>query len=507
MKSKLLLALIVLGFNLQGLAQGVPAFVRDSIDTYVFRARHDWQIPGVAVCIVKDGKVVLSKGYGVKRLRSNDPVDENTLFMIGSNTKAITATAIAMLHEQKKLSLNDKVTKHLHGFRMRDALTTRELMVSDLLSHRIGMETFQGDFMYWTSDLNSAQVLEKFGKLKPMYSLRSKWGYTNAAFVAAGEIINRITGKTWSKYVTDSIFRPLGMNSTIALSKDLPTASNKAFPHSFNHDQQMETIPFCAIDNLAPAASVSSSVADMAKWVIMQLDNGKLNGKQVIPANALTQTKTPFSILGNGGHPFNKSHFALYGLGWFLEEYSGRKIVSHTGGVNGFVTSVTLVPEENLGVVVLTNTDQNAFYEALKWEIIDSYLNLPYRNYSNFYLQNARQQLGAAKKEWESKKDSAEAKPKPALPLERYTGAYQHEAYGKLYLSKVNDYLLLKLEHHSELLGTLQPLGGNRFLCTYSDPVFGRKVLTFTQTGNTIKSMTLRVADFVEFTPYEFIKL
>ncbi len=507
MKKGFLVALVLAGFCRNGIAQTVPSFVRDSIDSYIFRARHEWQIPGVAVCIVKDGQVVLSRGYGVKQIRSNDQVDENTLFMIGSNTKAMTATAIVMLQEQKKLSLNDKVTKHLQGFKLRDAWTTRELMVSDLLSHRIGMETFQGDFMYWTSNLNTAQVLEKFGKLKPVYSLRSKWGYTNAGFVAAGEIINRVTGKTWAMFLRDSIFQPLGMNNTIALSADLAKASNKAFPHSYNHDQQMIRIPFCDIDNLAPAGSVSSSVADMSKWVMMQLDNGKLNGKQVISANALAQTKAPFSILGNGGHPFNKAHFSLYGLGWFLEEYSGRKIVSHTGGVNGFVTSVTLIPEERLGIIVLTNTDQNAFYEALKWEIIDAYLNLPYRNYSNFYLQHSRQQLSGAKKEWESKKDSAAGKPKPALPLEKYTGAYQHEAYGKLYLSKVNDYLLLKLEHHPELLGTLLPLGGNRFLCTYSDPVFGRKVLSFTQSGNTIKSMTFRVADFIEFTPYEFIKL
>jgi CubicO group peptidase (beta-lactamase class C family) len=361
--------------------------------------------------------------------------------------------------------------------------------------------------MYYTSDLTGAQVLEKFGKLKPMYSLRSRWGYTNASFVAAGAIINKVTGKTWAMYLTDSIFRPLGMNNTVALSKDLASVSNKALPHTYDHNQRLITIPFAQVDNLAPAASVSSSVADMSKWVLMQLDNGKLNGKQVISANALAQTKTPYSILGNGGHPFNKAHFSLYGLGWFLEEYSGRKIISHTGGVNGFVTSVTLIPEERLGIVVLTNTDQNSFYEALKWEILDAYLNLPYRNYSNFYLQQNRQQWNNAKKEWQLKVDSVAGNPKSAMPLEKYTGAYQHEAYGKLYLSKVNDHLLLKLEHHPDLLGKLEPLGGNRFLCTYSDPVFGRKVLSFTQSGNAIKSLTFRVADFIEFTPYEFTKL
>src|SRR5688500_15834338 len=142
MKLRYIIGMISLCFCVNGYGQPVPTFVRDSLDRYIFRARHDWQIPGVAICIVKDGQVVLAKGYGVKQLRTNDPVDENTLFMIGSNTKAMTATAIAMLQEQKKLSLNDKVTKHLQGFKLRDPWTTRELMVSDLLSHRIGMETF-----------------------------------------------------------------------------------------------------------------------------------------------------------------------------------------------------------------------------------------------------------------------------------------------------------------------------------------------------------------------------
>src|SRR5215212_4127225 len=219
-----------------------PAFIKDSLDSYVEKALRDWQIPGIAIAIIKDGQVTV-KGYGIKEMGKNDKVDENTLFMIGSNTKAMTATALAMLQEQKKLSLDDKVVKWLPGFKLKDPWVTKEVNIRDLLCHRIGMETFQGDFMYWTSALGDKQVVEKFGKLTPMYSFRSKWGYTNAAFVAAGQVLAAASGKSWADFLTENIFRPLGMNNTVALSRDLPRAANRAVAHTLNHNQQLVTIP------------------------------------------------------------------------------------------------------------------------------------------------------------------------------------------------------------------------------------------------------------------------
>jgi hypothetical protein len=148
----------------------------------------------------------------------------------------------------------------------------------------------------------------------------------------------------------------------------------------------LKKVPYGRLENMAPAGSISSSVTDLSHWVLMQLDNGQYNGRQVVPAAAILETRKPASILGPGGTMYNRGHFDLYGLGWALESYNGRKIVSHTGGVNGFVTSVTLIPEEKLGIVVLTNTESNYFYESLKWELIDAFMDLPYRNYSNVHL-------------------------------------------------------------------------------------------------------------------------
>lgn len=501
--------LVVIFFTIQNIHcqdSPAPSFIKDSIDSYVARALTGWKIPGVAVCVVKEGKVVFMKGYGVKETGTNNKVDENTLFMIGSNTKAFTATALAMLAADKKLSLDDKVQKWLPDFTLYDPWVAKEAIIRDLLCHRLGFETFQGDFMFFDSDLSTAEMRERFGKLKPLYSFRGRWGYTNAAFMTAGEIIPKVTGQSWADFQKERIFLPLGMTNTQALSMDIAAAPNKATAHTVWKDE-LKSIPYGRIDAMAAAGSISSSVNDMSKWVIAQLDNGKLNGKEIIPASAIAQTRLPHSILGNGGHMFNSGHFALYGLGWFLEEYGGKKIVSHTGGVNGFVTSVTLVPEEKLGVVVLTNTDANNFYEALKWEIIDAYMRLPYRNYSAVMLANQKRGDEASKKMIDLKKDTIRSKPATALPLPAYTGEYSHELYGKMNIVIENGNLVMRFEHHPGRYSTLEALGGNRFLSTWNDPLYGIKVLPFTVENGKVTSITVRVADFVEYTPYEFVKV
>ena len=484
----------------------IPPFIKDSLDSYVSKGLKEWQIPGVSVCVVKNGKVLVMKGYGIKEVGTNDKVDENTLFMIGSNTKAFTATALAILETEKKLSLNDKVQKWLPDFTLYDPWVAKEAMIRDLLCHRLGFETFQGDFMFFDSDLTTAEMRERFGKLKPLYGFRSRWGYTNAAFMTAGEIIPKATGKTWAEYLKERIFAPLGMNNTLALSKDLPSAPNRATAHTVWMGQ-LKKIPYGKIDALAPAGSISSSVNDLSKWVMAQLNNGKLNDKEVIPASAITQTWTPNSILGNGGTQFNTGHFALYGLGWFLEEYNGKKVVSHTGGVNGFVTSVTLVPEEKLGIIVLTNTDANGFYESLKWELMDACLGLPYRNYSHVGAERQKANEAETEKRIKLKRDTIGMKPQTTLPLAAYAGEYNHELYGKMSIQLENGDLIMRFEHHPGRYSKLEALGGNRFLSTWNDPLYGVKVLPFTVEDGRVKSLTVRVADFVEFTPYEFIKM
>ena len=208
----LIFFLIITSFNL--FSQNTPSFISDSIDNYIQRGMNNWQIPGVAVLIVKDGKVVFEKGFGVKELGKNELVDKNTLFMIGSNTKAFTGTALAMLEHDEKLKLDDKVTKYLSDFKMKDEWVNKELNLLDIVSHRMGLETFQGDFMYWTSDLTSDEVIEKFGMITPKYNFRTKYGYTNAGYAIAGKVIEKVSGLSWDEFLKEKIFKTLQIKRT-----------------------------------------------------------------------------------------------------------------------------------------------------------------------------------------------------------------------------------------------------------------------------------------------------
>jgi CubicO group peptidase (beta-lactamase class C family) len=487
------------------LQTGNRLFIKDSLENYIKRGLENWQIPGIAVCVVKNGKVEVLKGYGFLEMGKEDRVDENTLFMIGSNTKAFTGTALAWLEFENKCSLEDKVQKYLPDFTMKDPWIAKELNLVDIVSHRMGLETFQGDFMYWTSDLNSDEVIEKFGKLTPLYNFRTKYGYTNAGYAIAGKVIKQISGQSWEDYLKEKIFIPLKMNRTVPLAVDLQNQTNVAMPHT-KIEGKTVSIPIPMIDNLAPCGSISSSVNDMSHWLIALLDSGKYENQQVIPNKVVQRTRKPESIQGRSRHPFNKTHFNLYGLGWGLMDYENREIVSHTGGVNGFVTSVTLLPEEKLGVVVLTNEDQNPFFQSLKWEIIDAYLGLPFRDYDNYFFERSKSQKEQALFQLDAWRDSVKLKLVSVVPLREFTGKYENEVYGNVEIKVKDDYLEMCFEHHSKLLGKLEYIGNDRFLCAYSDPTYGIKVLPFEVKEGKVISFQLYVDDFIEFTPYTFYK-
>ncbi len=486
--------------------EAIPPFVRDSLDNYVNRALEEWHIPGIAVCVVKNGKAVVMKGYGVRELGLPEKVDENTLFMIGSNTKAFTATSLAMLEVDKKLSLDDKVQKWLPAFKLENRLASDEVIIRDLLCHRLGLETFQGDFTYWTSDLTREEVIQRLGVIKAPYGFRTRWGYTNAAFLTAGEIIPKVTGKPWEVFVRESLFVPLRMNRTLALARDITGASNAARAHSTVEGKTVR-IPYGSIDNLAPAGSISSSISDMSHWLMAQLDSGRYEGIRVFPQSVLQTTRTPHSIIGlRGGTRFTPGHFTLYGLGWELGEYGGKLRVSHTGGVNGFVTSVTLFPEEKVGILVFTNTDQNSFFEALKYELSDAYLGRPYRNYDSILMMFNRKDIEEKSIWLKGKRDTVAMHLAASVPLPEFSGEYQNEVYGRMNISVEKQALTMHFQHHT-MSGHLEPLGGNRFLCTYADPEMGIKEIPFRIENGVVRSVTVRVDDFVEFTPYEFTKM
>jgi CubicO group peptidase (beta-lactamase class C family) len=367
------------------------------------------------------------------------------------------------------------------------------------------MGTWQGDFIFSAPDLTKNQLFEKFGMLTPLNGLRSKYGYSNFGYLIAGECIERISGESWGTNIKKRIFDPLQMNRSITFCSEMPFQKNVASPHTMISDT-LKLISYWESDGLAPAGSISSSAIDMSHWLICQLDSGRYDGKQIIPFPVIQETREPKSIIGHSWFPFNRTHYSLYGLGWQLTDYEGREIISHTGEISGFVSSVTLLPEEKLGVVVLTNTDQNYFHESLKWMILDAYLNLPYRNYSNFFFEDLKKDSERRLSRYKTQKDTIAMHNEPSIDLKNFTGHYINPVYGYLDILNTNKYLTMNFEHHPDLRGKLECLSGNRFLCTYSDPTYGIKVISFKIINHKVKSMTLRVADFVEPTEYEFVK-
>ncbi len=506
---KLLLLLIISGIGISAAnAQNIDRskFITDSLQNYMSRALTNWRIPGAAVCIVKDGKVVLMKGYGIKELGLTNPVDENTLFMIGSNTKAFTATMLAMLQAQGKLNLDDKITKYIPSFKLDNKPAGDMVTIRDLLCHRIGFQTFQGDFTFYNTNLSREDIISKMALVKAAYPFRSKWGYTNSAFLTAGQVIPVVTGKSWEAYIKDYIFAPLGMGNTLALSKNMSTALNRTVPHTIV-DGRLTAIPYDQLDGLAPAGSICSSVNDMSKWVLCLLNDGKVGNRQVIPLAAIQATREPQDIVTAAHHLNGEDDYELYGLGWFLQDYSGHSIVMHDGGVGGYVTSVTLVPKEHLGIIILTNTDQNRLYDALRWDIMDAYFKMPFRNYCDNYLARFKDNQDKEQQLDKRRKDTVTLLHQPALPATAYLGKYTNELYGNMVVSagEGND-LEMRFEHHPKMYAHLMPLGGNRFYAVFSDPELGKAVFPFLVQNGTVTGVRIKVDDDLERTPYDFKK-
>ena len=342
--------------------------------------------------------------------------------------------------------------------------------------------------------------------MKATYPFRTKWGYTNAAFLTAGQIIPVVTGKPWEVYLKETIFAPLGMTNTLALTADMPKSLNRTVPHTLINGI-LQPIPYCQIDGLAPAGGISSSISDMSKWVLALLNDGKVGARQVIPLAAINATREAQDIVGTIHHLDGETNFELYGLGWFIQDYANRRLVMHDGGVNGYLSSVTLVPQEHLGIIILTNTDQNDFFEALRLEIMDAYFKKPYLNYSDEYLEKFKIQEGIELAADKKLKDSVALNPLPALPAIKYTGKYVNQLYGTVIITQgENNDLEARFEHHTHMYAHLQPLGGNRFYTTFSDPTLGKAIFPFAVVNGKVTGVKVKVADFVEYNPYEFRK-
>ncbi|MGY3090038.1 CubicO group peptidase (beta-lactamase class C family) [Hymenobacter sp. UYAg731] len=482
------------------------AFVRDSLTSYVQRGLKLWNIPGLAVVVVKDGQVVVSQGFGVRAVGKTEPVDGNTLFLIASNSKLFTGTAISQLVEEKKLKLDDPVRKYLPDFRLYDSVSTRLVTIRDVLGHHLGTKTFQGDFTFWNSNLSRAEILQKVRYLKPTGLFRQQYGYSNYGFLTAGEIIPVASGgTTWQDFVQQRLLTPLGMANTYTSTAKAGQRANIALPYTTAFGP-LTRVPFDEVDNFGPAASLVSNVNDLSHWLRFQLDSGRYNGQRILPWATLRRTREGNTLVGVGKSPIFPSHFRTYGLGVYSADYNARQIFWHTGGANGFVTNVCFVPEEGLGLAVLTNQDNQSFFEALRYQLLDAYLGVP-------YVDRSRQLYAFAKAgNAETAKNVAELaarvarKSKPARSLKDYAGTYQHPVYGTITVEPKGRQLLVHFSHHPALTTTLEYLDGDTFRSTFSNAAYGVFAAPFTVGNGQVKTLEIRVNDGLEQDPYVFSK-
>ncbi|MFN2513783.1 MAG: serine hydrolase [Pyrinomonadaceae bacterium] len=419
-----------------------PAYGQEAplngFDDYVNKALREWEVPGLAIAIVKDDRIVLAKGYGVRKLGDPAPVNERTLFAIGSSSKAFTAAAVAMLVDEGKLKWDDPATKYLPDLELYDPYVTRELTVRDLLSHRSGLE--RGDFLWYGTEYDRDEILRRTRYLKPTWSLRSTFGYQNLMFLAAGQLIARVSGKSWDEFIRQRIFLPLSMTASNTSIKDLKNVDNVSAPHAKVEDK-VEVIAWRNIDNIAPAGSINSNALDMAQWVRVQLAQGEYQKQRLLSSGAAAEmqmsqavirAEPPFSLL------YPEAHFLNYGLGWFLHDYRGRKVVEHGGAIDGMRAQVAMLPEEKLGLVVLTNMHGSTLPVALMFRIFDAYLGAPPRDWSADMLKTTKgfeEQGKAAQKKAEAEriKDT-----RPTLALGEYAGTYKNDLYGDVKVTHEN---------------------------------------------------------------------
>jgi CubicO group peptidase (beta-lactamase class C family) len=462
-----------------------------NIDSYIETAMKDWQIPGLAIAVVKDDKIVYAKGFGVREIGKSETVNEQTIFPIASATKAFTAAALGILADEGKLKIDDKVTKYLPEFQLYDPFVTKEITVRDLLAHKTSLADAN---ILRFGGYDREEILRRIRFQKPAGSFRSQFNYNNQMYLAAGQIIPALTQKSWDLFLKERIFSPLGMTSTNTTVKGLENNPNAARPHA-KVGGKVQSIPYLNVDNSAPSGAINSNVTDMAQWLRLQLGKGSFNGKQILnPATVgemhSPQMVVPYRALENkiSGEP----QFLTYGLGWYVQDYRGKKVVQHAGRNAGMTAQVGFMPEENLGVVILTNMDSVPVRAALMFRVFDAFLGGESKDRSAELLaifKAGEQQQEMLQKQIDVKLAQA---PKPSVDLSEYTGTYEEQMLGQVRIVQENGKLVLR--YSSELSGDLAHLGNNNFIAAWrnTESVFGPAQVIFTvNTDGKVEEMKL----------------
>lgn len=475
------LLFILIVFPVFVFAQNTDAKLAE-IDAYAQQVLEDQNQPGMAIAVVKDNKTIFAKGYGVRQLGTNDKVDENTVFAIASNSKAFTTASLAILIDEGKIGgWDDKVSKYLPEFKLYNPYVTEEVTIRDLVSHRTGLNTFSGDLLWYETAYEEDEILRRLQYL-PGYGFRAGFGYQNLMFIAAGRIIEKVSGKSWGEFVTEKILQPLGMKRTVTTIRDLK--DNAAFPHN-ESGGTLRVLHRGNVDNTAAAGGLNSSVADLTKWIRLQLGKGDFEGKRVFSAKNAWEMHQPATILpiSEAASRNNPSrHFNAYALGWNVYDYQGKKIITHSGGLDGMLSRMVLIPEENMGFVILTNGESQA-YSVMFSRMLDTFTGAPKVDYNAEALKYTKN-APKYKAEEIAKSEAARVKnTKTTLALANYAGNYSGKMYGDVTIAEENGKLVLRMIPSPNFVADLEHWHYDTFRIKWRPSVsynFPRGFVTFT---------------------------
>ncbi len=454
--SYFLLSLLVKG---QTLEKKIADF-----DTYIAKARQQWQVPGLAVAVVKDGKMIFAKGYGQRKLGNKAEVTPQTLYCIGSTTKAITAAAMGMLVDEGKVDWDDVVTEILPEFQLYDPYVTRALRIRDLFTHNAGLGN--ADFLWAYNDLTPDEILYQMRFAKPAYPFRGGYTYQNIMYLAAGKVIEKLSGTSWETFVKERIFNPLGMSRSVPLLKDALQQENISTPHHFVKGK-ITPIEDTSADAIAPAGAIWSSVEDMSKWMTFMLDSARVDNKRLISKETFAELLTPQVLVPSGSfYPtiaLTKPHWTTYALGWFQHDYDGRFVSFHTGSLGGTIAIIGLMPDEKIGVYVLGNLDHAEVRHALMYKAFDTFGHKSSgRDWSSEMYDLYQRIRAEAEADQKRILDRKVPGTSPSLAIEEYTGSYFDRYYGKASIEYDNSVLVLKLS--SKMKATLKHWHYDTFL-------------------------------------------
>ena len=447
-------------------------------DRYVDQVLEAFQVPGVGIGIVKNGEIVLSKGYGVKKMGDPDMVDENTLFSIASNSKAFTATAMSILVEEGKVKWEDKVIQYLPWFKMSDDYVTAQMTIRDLFVHRSGIKAYANDILLFPpSKYTRKELLMKLKNVELVSDFRSAYAYDNILYLAAGEIIETVSGISWEDFVKQRIFDPVGMHRSVARFSDLRKQSNLAYAHAIR-EGELRVIDTFFDQNIGDAANaaggIASSALDMSKWLITQLDSGRTPGQKRIFKPRTTRelwtgvTPIPIPKVPSKFQAAQK-HFNTYALGFRISDYRGHMIVEHSGALTGFVSVVAMMPELDLGIVILTNQRATGAYWSILYHLLDYNMQAPTTDWLTGYKLDwdKTQKRNAATREKRSKL-KADTSRKASLSLDRYAGKYKDELMGPIEITYDDEGLHLIFEKAPFFNGKLEHFHGDLFQVHYT---------------------------------------